>query len=266
MLLRAHRPRAVAAVVMGRRPARLPGAAKRAKSSGSDQLSRSGNPDLPPPLLWPVVTRVRNDFKLTDDQISELERAGGVTFSENQRRSLQTLADSWLSDLCRRLSARPGAFRKRLDEIPDALTQALNAIRLNAESATELDRHLLHWILEQGADGALGALESKVDVALEMALKTVAALKDRLPKDPGKPRPYDDERRLKSLADMFEDAGGAASVYSDGHEGKIADTPFRRFAQAFYRLLPAHKKRTPGGLDDALRAVLTERRRSQTSP
>jgi hypothetical protein len=248
-------------VVMGRRPPRLPGAAKRA----SDRPSRSGDPDFPPPVLWPLVQRVpKDDFRFTDDQISELEKAGGVTFSEGQRRSLQTLAHFWHSDLRQRRSHRPGAFRKRLDKMSNALTQALKAIRLNVLSATELDRHLLHWVMEapiQGAFGFLGALESQI----EEALKTVAALKDCLPKDPGKPRPYDDERRLKSLADIFEDAGGAARVYIDSHKGKIVDTPFRRFAQEFYRLLPAGGKRKPSGLDEALRAVLTERRRPQTS-
>jgi hypothetical protein len=162
-----------------------------------------------------------------------MEKAGGVTFSESQRRFLHTLADFWLGDLRQRRSARPGAFRKRLDEMTNAFTHALAAIRLNDLDATELDRHLLHWLLEapnREALGALGALESQ----LEVALKTVADLKACLPQDPGKPRPYGDERRLNSLADIFEATGGVASVYSDS-EGRIANTPFRRFAQEFYR-------------------------------
>jgi hypothetical protein len=144
------------------------------------------------------------------------------------------------------------------------LTQALKAIGLNDWSATELDRHLLHWVMEapiERASDVLGALESQIEVAL----KTVAALKDCLPDDPGKPRPYEDERRLSSLALIFEEAEGVASVYNDSHAGKIADTPFRRFAQEFYRILPADGKRKPGGLDNALRDVLIARRRAHIS-
>jgi hypothetical protein len=243
------------------------GRGKRTKFSTGDRSSVPSIGDLPPPVLTPLVTRVPReqfDFRFTDDQISQLEKAGGVSFSETQRRSLDTLADFWLSSLRRRLSARPGDFCTRLDEMTRALTQALNAISLNEESSTELEHHLLHWILEgpiREASGVLGATESQI----EAALRTVAALKDVLPKDWGKSRPYGDERLLVSLADIFEDAEGRASIYFDSHSGKIADNPFRRFAQNFYGFLPTENKRKPGGLDAALRKVVKARRRADTS-
>ena len=90
----------------------------------------------------------------------------------------------------------------------------------------------------------------------------MVALQQCLPPDPGRQRPFDDERRLIFLADIFEEAGGKAVAYASEHveTGSMADTPFRNFAQLFYSLLPANDKRTCGGLDDALRDALATRR------
>jgi hypothetical protein len=77
----------------------------------------------------------------------------------------------------------------------------------------------------------------------------VVALRNCLPEDPGRQRPFDDERRIVHLANIFEDAGGKAVAYAGGYyeEGNMTDTPFRRF------------ERAPGGLDDALRDALAVR-------
>ena len=64
----------------------------------------------------------------------------------------------------------------------------------------------------------------------------LAALEQYLPDDPGRQRPFNDERRIIFLADVFEDAGGKAVVYAGGYHDaeSTADTAFRRFAQQFY--------------------------------
>lgn len=202
----------------------------------------------------------------TDDQIAALEKAGEVRLLGDHRRRVDTLARFWISDLGARLSARPGDFRKYLDKMATPLGKALKALkaqRLNEGDATELERHLLHWILEEdpGVLGDLGTLEGHIELVLEK----VAGLKRRLPGDPGKARPYEDERRLMELVDIFEAAGGIARVYNDTKD-RISDTAFRRFAQEFYRLLPADDKRNRGGLDKVLLDVLQERSRSRRSP
>jgi hypothetical protein len=105
---------------------------------------------------------------------------------------------------------------------------------------------------------ALAALE----LQLQTVRETVLGLIQCLPPDPGRQRPFDDERRIIFLADIFVEAGGKAVAYAGGYheEESMADTPFRRFAQQFYSLLPAEDKRDPGGLDDALRDALAVRR------
>ena len=121
----------------------------------------------------------------------------------------------------------------------------------------------------EGADGfpiALAALENQ----LQALRATIVALKLALPFDPGRQRPFGDERRLIRLADIFEAAGGKATAYLTAYAeaGSMADTDFRRFAQLFYSLFPDQiDKRDPGGLDDALRRTVTARRirRSATS-
>jgi hypothetical protein len=104
---------------------------------------------------------------------------------------------------------------------------------------------------------AVMALENQLDTVLG----TVRDLLKHLPEDPGQQRPFDDERRIIRLADIFEEAGGKAVAYWDeAKTGGMAETPFRLFALQFYRLLPADDKRDLGGLDDALRHALATRR------
>ncbi len=136
-----------------------------------------------------------------------------------------------------------------------------------AQAACQWDRHpqyhLVHWAMEtpvKNADGfpvTLTALDQQLATVRELVL----ALIQCLPPDPGRPRPFNDERRLFLLADIFEEAGGKAAVYSSVYveKGGVADTPFRRFAQYFYSLLPDEDKRDCGGLDEALRLAVMAR-------
>jgi hypothetical protein len=215
------------------------------------------------------MTVPKDDFRLTDAQVLELQRVGEVPLSDSVRRRLDTLASFWLSDLWARQSARPKEFRKRLDEIGRALTDALRAVSLSdigpnpSARVSPVDRHLLHWAIEAPVSGAsrfdfdLLALISQISSVLAV----VTALKECLPADSGRSRRYGDEGRIKSLADIFEEAGGVATAYaSEDASTGFADTPFRRFAQRFYSFLPADHKRATGGLDNELRKVLPGRR------
>jgi len=196
-----------------------------------------------PPVFSPAVIRVPDeDFKITDPQFVELERVGGIELSEEHRTKLITLGMFWINDLRMRRSPRPKEFRKSLEKKENTF--------LAAEKACQWDQppeyHLVHWAMETSVKGASGfpvmlaALENNLKTMREMVL----ALKQCLPPDPGRQRPFDDERRLIYLADVFEGAGGKAAAYSSAHakKGGIADTPFRKFAQLFYSLLPAEDK------------------------
>jgi hypothetical protein len=145
---------------------------------------------------------------------------------------------------------------------------------LQAEKACDWDRqpeyHLVHWAMDTPVKDA--NLFPVALAALQLQLKTmretVLALKECLPADPGRQRPFDDERRIIFLADIFEEAGGKAVAYaSEYEEGSMANTPFRKFSRHYYSLLPAEDKRDPGGLDDALRdALATRRARNAETP
>jgi hypothetical protein len=218
-----------------------------------------------PPVFFPVVVGVPQDFQFTDAQIAQLEREGEINFSEQQRKELETLAQFWIDDLRLRRTARPKQFYECLDKTAKTLSQAKEACQWN-ERVGSLERHLLHWAMETSAPGAvelpgnLAVLEQQIKVVLE----TVDALKQCLPEDPGRQRPFDDQRRMIFLADIFERAGGKAAVYwSEATTSSYADTPFRKFAHQFYSLLSAEDKRDPGGLDDALRDALSARRAQQ---
>jgi hypothetical protein len=237
----------------------------------SKSPSSSGEQRAPstPPIFRPTVISIpKEDFSFTDSQIDALEKAGEVKLLEKQRVNLLTLAIFWIDDLRLRRSSRPKQFRESLEKMDKAFKQA--------ELASRWDRapeyHLVHWAMEQPAKDAegfpvaLAALENQ----LQTVRAVVVALMQYLPPDPGRQRPFDDEQRIISLADIFEDAGGKAVAYAGGYyaAGSMADTPFRRFAQQFYLLLPADDKRDPGGLDDALRDALAARRaqRQASSP
>lgn len=212
-----------------------------------------------PPVLFPLVMSVPEaNFKFTDVHFADLERAGDVTLSEKQRVSLCTLADFWIGDLRARRTARPKAFRKCLEDVIGASLRLERVCQWDGQPMY----HLVHWAMETNLDGAqsfLGILASAEQEA-KRAREMAEALKKCLPPDPGRQRPFDDERRMFALADAFEAAGGKAAIYSsDYEEGGIADTPFRRFAQLFYSFLPADDKREPGGLDEAFRLAMLNR-------
>jgi hypothetical protein len=238
------------------------------KLPNSPQASRSAST---PGVFFPVAVGVPSeDFKLSDLQYENLEIAGGVKLSEHLRARLLTLAIFWIDDLRLRRTARPKQFRDRLDKMIEALSQAEGACRLN-DNVGSLERHLLHWAMEAPVPGAamfpanVGALELQIQTVLQ----TAVALRQCLPRDPGRQRPFEDERRIIFLADIFEEAGGKAVAYASEYAktGSMADTSFRRFAHQFYSLLPADDKRDPGGLDDALRdALATRRAHRQHSP
>jgi hypothetical protein len=220
-------------------------------------------PSAPPPL-FPVVTKVRSgDFKISDDQFADLEKAGNIKLSKKQRTKLSTLADFWIGDLRIRRSARPKQFRKCFDKIIMAFSRAEEACRLN-ESGDINEQHLLQWILEAPVKDATMFPVKLAGFELEIKAyrNVLVGLRDSLPLDPGWQRPFYDARRIIFLADIFKEAGGKPVAYAGGYldEGSMTDTPFRRFAQHFYSLLPADDKRAPGGLDDALRGALAIRR------
>jgi hypothetical protein len=204
------------------------------------------------------------DFKFTDSQFSDMETAGSVKFSDKQRANLLTLADFWIGDLRLRRTARPKQFRICLEKMELSFEKAAQACRAN-EQVGSLERHLMHWAMETPIKDAaafpvtLAALEQQLQTVGE----TIRALKQCLPPDPGRQRPFDDERRIIFLADVFEAAGGKPAAYLTAYAetGSMADTPFRRFAQLFYSLLPSDEdKRDPGGLDEALRLGVMARR------
>jgi hypothetical protein len=234
---------------------------RKEKPSSSSGEYRS---DDTPPVFFPAAIGVPNeDFNFSDVQYERLEKAGGVKFLVQQRASLLTLANAWIGDLRLRRTARPKQFRKCLEKMEKAFTRAEGACQWDPDHHG-LEYHLVHWAMEAPVKDAvvfpvaLAALEHQ----LQIVRGTVLALIECIPRDPGRQRPFDDERRIIFLADIFENAGGKAVAYAGGYykEGSMADTPFRRFAQQFYLLLPAEDKRDPGGLDDALRDALAVRR------
>jgi hypothetical protein len=231
-----------------------------AKNSRANSPRSQPTNTTPPPFTPTVVRLPSDEFRISDEQFAELEAAGGVRLSEQHRRNLHTLADIWIGDLHIRRSPRPKQFGDCLDDMEDAFAQV--------ERACQWGRHpkyaLMHWAMETSVKGAdclpvrLTAFELEAKTLREMIL----ALKQQLPPDPGRQRPYDDERRIIFLANIFEEAGGKATAYLSEYveTGSMADTPFRRFAHQFYSLLPAHDKRDLGGLDKALRLALKTRR------
>jgi hypothetical protein len=234
-------------------------------SRGSKRKSpdavRERRPAITPGPFFPAAIRVPGgDFKFTDSQFEQLERAGDVTLSQHLREELLTLADAWIHDLRLRLTPRPKQFWSCLDKMDKAFLQAEKACFWDHG----LEYHLVHWAMEttvedaKGFPVALAALEHQLQTVRNTVIRLIACL----PEDPGRQRPFDDERRIIFLADIFERAGGKAVAYASSYyeEGSIANTSFRKFAQRFYLMLPAEDKRDPGGMDQALRDALAERR------
>ncbi len=213
-----------------------------------------------PRPFTPTVIEAPKDFKLNDAHFTDLEELGGVNLTDEHRTKLETLADFWLGDLSIRLSPRPKQFRRCLDNMEKAFLQAERVCDWDHQP----EYHLVHWAMEtpvKDANGfpvALAALQ----LNLKTIRETVTALRECLPADPGRQRPFDDEQRIIFLANIFEEAGGKAVAYAGGYyeEGSMANTPFRKFSRHFYSLLPAEDKRDLGGFDDALRDALATRR------
>jgi hypothetical protein len=245
-------------------PATRGGPLSKRRRGSSSGLSGGHPSNRAPSVFLPTVIGVPNeDFAFTDNQIAGLEEVGQVKLSEKQKVELVTLAQFWIDDLRLRSSARPKQFRDPLEKLKNTLSEAREACRLN-DVVGSVERHLLHWAMETpGAEmfpGNVMELERQIDIVLE----TVDVLLRRLPDDRGRKRPFDDERRIMCLADIFEKAGGHAIAYwAEAETSSMANTPFRIFAQQFYALLRADNKRDPGGLDNALRRALAARRARQ---
>jgi hypothetical protein len=220
-----------------------------------------------PSPFFPTVTGVSGeDFKIDDAEFEQLEKAGNVKLSDQQRANLITLGDFWINDLRIRRTARPKQFAECLDKMISAFSGAEEACRLD-EKVGSLERHLLHWAMEASVNDANSLLNmlATLEKKLKTASESLVALKSSLPLDPGRQRPFDDERRIIFLADIFEAAGGKATAYLSDHSqtGSMADTPFRRFARRFHAMLAADDKRDPGGLDKALLSALKGRRKQR---
>jgi hypothetical protein len=99
-----------------------------AKSSRGS--STSPHPDTTPPVFSPVVVPIPNeDFTITNSQFDQLEKAGDVKLSEQQRTNLATLANFWIDDLRIRRTARPKRFTECFDQMETAFLEAEEACR-----------------------------------------------------------------------------------------------------------------------------------------
>jgi len=215
-------------------------------------------------IIGPLVMAAPAEFRISDETFAKLEHAGQVSLSGEVRQQLVDLGHFWQSQLLALQSPRPKQFRKRLELIGQTLEQARAALDLNREGTTQWEYHLFNWAPNTGVEGAKDFFENVDELLKRMRamIDLVSRLDRALPKDEGRRRPYDDERLLRILADLYEQIGGKAVAYRSEHsdDGGTAKTLFRAFAQAFYALLPVKSKRTKAGLDEALRTALRARR------
>lgn len=216
-----------------------------------------------PPKLFPLVERPPEYFELTTAQYRDLEKAGGITLSSEQREKLLSLPYLWIENLRFRLSPRPKAFRDWLQRVINAFSSAEEACNRDSE----LRMHILYWAMATDIADAEVVITRlhKLEDDLKRTRNVFAAVMEKLPHDPGGKRPFDDERHIIHLADIFESAGGKPVVYAAGYyeQESMADTPFRRFSHLFYSFLRAAEKRDAGGLDDAMRDALAVRRENR---
>jgi hypothetical protein len=215
-------------------------------------------------IIYPLVQEGGPEFQLSDANLAELQRVGEITLSAELRQRLGDLAQAWVTLLRERQSPRPKRFRKRLKLIGDRLEKAHTALDLNREGASIWEYHLFNWARNSRVEGATGFFEDSKELLtrIRRMIELIARLEQALPRDRGTPRPYDDEPLFIALADVFECAGGASVTYwtEHGDRSGMADTPFRRFVQAFYKLLPVQSKRKSVGVDEALRDAMRSRR------
>lgn len=211
-------------------------------------------------ILSPAITQGGSSFELSKDDFRKLETEGGVSFNSAGRKAVQNIAQAWVDhDLILRVP-RPGEFRRHLSKAGRHIEQAHALLNLTRKNASAFDRQLLMWILNRG--GLPDEFFFRVG-----ELQSTAALITRLEADlldEGAKRPFDDQRYIIWLADVFERAGGRPRAYRSAHsECGYADTPFRRFVQAFYRLLPLKSERSSNGLDEAIKKAMQRRRRQR---
>jgi hypothetical protein len=216
-------------------------------------------------IIYPLIQKRGPEFQITDANFAELQRVGEITLSAELRQQLDDTAHFWALQLTGLQSARPKQFRERLKLIGDTLATAYQALDLNREGASIWEYHLFNWARNTGVEGATSFFEDTNELLIRMQrmVELSARLEQALPTDGGGWRPFDDERLFIALADVFERAGGAAVTYqSEHHSSGMADTPFRRFVHAFYKMLPVQSKRKRTGLDKALLDALQSRRSS----
>jgi hypothetical protein len=215
-------------------------------------------------IIYPLIQEGGPEFQISDANFAELQHVGEITLSAELQQRLDDIAHFWAGQLTGLQSPRPKQFRKRLKLIEDRLAKAHRALDLNREGASIWERHLFNWAPNTGVEGATNFFEDTNELLIRMRrmIELSARLDEALPRDGGRRRPYDDERLFIALADVFERAGGAASAYWSEYSIGIADTPFRRFVQAFYKMLPVQSKRKPAGVDEALRDAMSSRRSS----
>jgi hypothetical protein len=214
-------------------------------------------------IIYPLVQKGGPEFQISDANFAALEGVGEITLSAELRTRLNDFAQSWAAQLTGLQSPRPKQFRTRLELIENTLAKAYESLDLNRTGASIWERHLFNWAGNAEVEGATSFFEDTDELLTRMRrmIDLVASLERALP-DGGSKRPFDDEHYFIALADLFERAGGAAVAYWSEHKNPsgMADTPFRRFVQAFYKMLPVPWKRRPGGLDNALRDALESRR------
>ena len=214
-------------------------------------------------IIYPLIQEGGPEFQISDANFAELQRVGEITLSAELKQRLDDIAHFWAGQLRGLQSPRPKQFRNRLKLIEDTLAKAYGALDLNREGASIWERHLFNWARNTGVEGATSFFEDteKLLIRMRRMIELSARLKKALPRDGGRRRPYDDEWLFIALADVFERAGGASVVYWTAHNSSgMADTPFRKFVQAFYKMLPVQSKRTLAGVDGALRLAMRSRR------
>jgi hypothetical protein len=213
-------------------------------------------------IIYPLIHESGPEFEISDADFAELQLAGEITLPPELRRRLSDLAHLWVMHLRGLQSPRPKQFRTRLKLIENSLEKAYGALDLNGEDASTWERHLFNWARNTNVEGATTFFEDTHELLVRMRRMTevIARLERILPGDEGRRRPYDDEPLFITLANIFELAGGTAAAYWTEYPSGMADTPFRRFGQLFYKMLPIEPKRTPAGVDEALRDAIRSRR------
>jgi hypothetical protein len=219
------------------------------------------------PLVMREPSRPHDHKELSEADFQALESAGGIRFEPDTRRALEGIAAGWMSHDLVLHSPRPRQFRKRLQEMKQAVERTITSLDLNKGDAPILDHHLYNWMNNVGFDGADDLLQSST-ILMQEGRKLIDLLQraqGSLPLDKGRSRPKDDDRFIIFLAIKFEASGGRAVAFKNSHTASgYGDTHFRKFIHKFYQLLPIKSRRTASGLDEAIiRALKYRRSRSE---